>query len=322
MIDQTDISAPAAGEGPFPSFYPPSVRARNPGGARTYSGISYAIALGYRNLHLDLHVPVAASPESPAPVVVWMHGGAWMLGSRDILPPHWEPGSVAQSLIDAGIAVASIDYRHARESPFPTQLHDAKAAIRYLRKFAPQLSLDPDAVGVWGESAGGHLAALCAVTNGSDFEGEIGVRGGDSSVAAAVCFFPVIDFARLPSEGFELSEEVRAQIMSDFGPAPGTPEEELLRGAPYSAQDGRRLASPLTHVSPAAPPFLIVHGADDRLVPPDQSELLASALTAVGVPADLVIVPGASHGFDGVDPMPLIGRAVAFLADRLGSVEL
>ena len=317
MIDPTDLSAPRVEGGFLPPFYPPTVRARHPDRARSFVGVTYAIALGYRNLQLDLHVPLSASTEAPVPVVVWIHGGAWMFGSRELLPPDWELGSVAQLLIDAGIAVASIDYRHAREAPFPAQLHDVKAAIRYLRAFAPELGLDPERVGVWGESAGGHLAALCALVTDPDLEGRLGVKHGDSSVSVAVCFYPVTDFDHMPAGGYEMPEAFREAMMNDFGEIPPPPEDEILGGSAYAADEGRRVISALTHVSAAAPPFLFIHGAEDRGVPPLQSELLSAALADAGVATELVIVPDASHVFDGVDPMPQLERAVDFLAQHL-----
>lgn len=317
LVHPTDLSAPTVEGGFLAPFYPPTVRARHPDRALSFVGVTYAIALGYRNLQLDLHVPLSASVESPVPVVVWIHGGAWMFGSRELLPPDWELGSVAQLLIDAGIAVASIDYRHAREAPFPAQLHDVKAAIRYLRAFAPELGLDPERVGVWGESAGGHLAALSALVTDPDLEGRLGVKEGHSRVSVAVCFYPVTDFDHMPSGGYEMPEAMRDAVMNDFGEVPTTPEDEILGGSANASEEGRRAISALTYVTAAAPPFLFIHGAEDRGVPPLQSELLSAALADAGVATELVIVPDAAHVFDGVDPMPQLERAVDFLAKNL-----
>ncbi|WP_022879158.1 alpha/beta hydrolase [Microbacterium sp. B19] len=316
-LSPTELTAPSMRDGFVPPYYPPSVRAARPRGARTYAGITYAAPVGYRNLQLDLHVPDDASAESPAPVVVWIHGGAWMFGGRELLPPNWPLGSVDQLLIDAGIAVATIDYRHAREAAFPAQLHDAKAAIRYLRAFADELGLDAGRVGVWGESAGGHLAALCALVGGDPrLEGSIGVADGDSSVAAAVCFYPVTDVDTMPAED-HLPEAVTAAMLAQFGEVLPPPTDELLDGSPYTRDEGRRIVSPVQHARADAPPFLFVHGELDRGVPPSQSRELADALTAAGSSAEVVIVPGAEHVFDGVDPMPQLERAVRFLADTL-----
>ena len=281
LIEPQDLEAPRVDGGFLPPFYPPTVRARLPERARSYPGITYAVALGFRHLQMDLHVPVSASEEAPVPVVIWIHGGAWMFGGREVLPPEWPLGSVAKLLIDAGIAVATIDYRHAREAPFPAQLHDAKAAIRYVRAFANRLGIDPERVGVWGESAGGHLAALCAVVTDPALEGVIGVKGRDSSVSAAVCFYPVTDVDQLPQDERPLSDELREIMIRDFGEIPPAPADALLAGSAFTADEGRRIVSPISHVHSGAPPFLFIHGEEDRGVPALQSHLLSSApLTA------------------------------------------
>ena len=120
-----------------------------PTGAHRHEGLTYAAIPGYRPLLMDLHVPEGLLE---APCVVWIHGGAWLLGDRRYAP--WADGVLLQKLVDAGFAVATIDARHSREAPFPAQLHDAKAAIRYLREFAAVLQLDPRRIALWGESAG------------------------------------------------------------------------------------------------------------------------------------------------------------------------
>lgn len=316
LTEPTELEAPRVDGGFLPPFYPPTVRAQHPQRARSFLGVNYAIALGYRNLQMDVHIPLAGAENSPVPLVVWIHGGAWVFGGRDLLPPEWPLGSVAQMLVDAGIAVATIDYRHAREAPFPAQLHDAKAAIRYLRAFAGQLGIDPGRIGVWGESAGGHLAALCALATDPALEGAVGVKGDDSSVSAAVCFYPITDLDQMPlNEG--LPEKLREIALRDFGEVPPAPVDVLLEGSVYSNEQGRRSASPITHVSAQAPPFLFIHGEEDLAVPALQSEVLSAALRAEGVSSDIVIVPGAGHVFDNADPLPQLVRAVAFFSEHL-----
>nr|WP_274636085.1 alpha/beta hydrolase [Microbacterium bovistercoris] len=280
-------------------------------------GVTYAIESGYRELRMDVHVPQDATPDDPAPVVLWIHGGAWLFGARDRLPAGWPPGSVAQLLVDAGIAVASIDYRHLGELSFPAQLHDAKAALRYLRHFATSLALDSERIAVWGESAGGHLAALCALTTEPEFEGIVGVRTGATTVSAAVCFFPVTDLHTMPTGSEGMPEAVRRDLLALHGELPPSPIHILLDGSPLPVDETRRIASPTSHVRADAPPFLLAHGDRDTVVPVQQSELLASALTGVGASVELVVVPGAGHGFDGVDAAPQLARAVRFLSEHL-----
>nr|WP_300148219.1 alpha/beta hydrolase fold domain-containing protein [Propionicimonas sp.] len=140
----TDYADATAAE--MAPFFPPADAGRAMAGARTHAGLTYASIDGYRHLKLDLHVPMDV--EKSVAVVVWIHGGAFSMGARDILPAGWPVDGVAKALIGAGIAAATIDYRHSREAGFPAQLHDVKAAIRYLRGFADELRLDANRVGV------------------------------------------------------------------------------------------------------------------------------------------------------------------------------
>jgi acetyl esterase/lipase len=288
---------------------PPPVPSRREDGVRHYAGAVYAAVPGYRALELDLWVPDA---ERPAPLTVWVHGGAWMSGNRRSLPPGLRPDQLFDELLAAGLAVATIEYRHAREASFPAQLHDAKAAVRWLRHHADRLGLDPARVGIGGESAGGHLAALVGLTaDRPDLEGEVGVAGPSSAVDVVLDWYGVACAETMPE--FDLPPDVAARL----SPADRVPPlEVLLDGADDAA---RGAVSPVAHVRPGAPPFLLLHGTADPVVPYAQSELLAEALTAVGVDVQLVPVPDAGHGFDGCgDVDAVVHRSVGFLADALG----
>ena len=297
--------------GPMPSHHPPRIKANVPMGAVSHMGVSYALVEGFRNLRLDLHVPTSA--EGPVPVVVWIHGGAWLFGMRDQAPGEWPENLVLQSAIDAGLAIATIDYRHAREASFPAQLHDAKAAIRYLRSYGAELGIDVERVAVWGESAGGHLAALTALVRDPELEGNEGVTGPSSEVVAAVCYYPVTDAESLPPILESIPAEILEIIIASTGAPPVAPVDILIERSPYSPEEARRLLSPVTHVRSDAPPFLIVHGDEDRAVPIDQGRRLAAALSAVGATAEFVTVPGAGHVFVGADPRPIIEETIVFL---------
>ena len=132
-----------------------------------FSDLEYA-RVGEKSLLLDLYLPPEG--ESPWPVIVWIHGGAWRTGNRADPP--------ALFLVERGYAVASISYRLSREAIFPAQIHDCKAAIRWLRARAGEYDLDPARIGVWGASAGGHLAALLGTSGGVErLEGTVGVQG-------------------------------------------------------------------------------------------------------------------------------------------------
>jgi len=213
----------------------------------------------------------------PAPAVLFFHGGAWRFGSKDDLPP------LAARLLEKGIALASADYRPSTEASFPAQLEDARCALRYLRQHAAEHGVDPARIGAWGESSGGHLAALLATT----------AREPGERVRAVADSFGPTDLARLR------------------GPLAGA--VKLLLGDPAHAAD----ASPLFHVRAGLPPFLLVHGERDQVVPPDQSRSMLRALQRAGGEATLMLMPGLPHGsYDrsGEDAI------VQFFVGHLGSV--
>ena len=153
--------------------------------------------MGYRPLRMDLVLPATAS--SPVPVVVWIHGGAWLFGSR-LHGAVTEPA--CRALMDRGIAVALVEYRFSGEARFPACLHDIKAAVRWLRQYGASVGVNGEGIGVWGESAGGHLAAFIAM-NGTDerLNGTVGVTGCSSNVAAAVAWYPSTDFLAMGPDG-------------------------------------------------------------------------------------------------------------------------
>jgi acetyl esterase/lipase len=289
-------------------FLPPTEPTRAGDGALHYSGITYAVAFGFRPLQLDLWVP--PRPE-PAPLVVWIHGGGFMFGDRRHLPETLRPNQVFTALLDAGLAVATIDYRHALEAPFPAQLHDAKAAVRYLRAHADELGICTERIGVMGESAGGHIAALVGLTaHRPDLEGTNGVVGPSSAVDVVVDWYGPADLTTMPRK--RLPPQIAARLPPEVV-AP--PEEHLTRGLEGAAYAD---ASPITHVTPDAPPFLLVHGTADWLVPFAQSEQLEAALTAAGVPVRLVPIEGAQHIFDGHDDVDAVVQlSVDHLAEAL-----
>jgi len=293
--------------GPERFLPPPEPRVQADGSTR-YEGITYAVAPGYRPLQLDVWLP--ASP-TPPPLVVWIHGGGWMFGDRRYLPETLRPNQLFEELVAAGLAVATIDYRHALEAQFPAQLHDAKAAIRYLRAHAAVLGVNTERIGVWGESAGGHIAALVGLTGRRpDLEGAIGVLRQSSAVDVVVDWYGPADLALQPRE------RRSAEIVAKLPPEMLTPPEDLMAGG----QDERSLsaASPITYVTSGAPPFLLVHGTADTVVPYAQSEVLAQALTQNGVPVRLVPIDGADHifnGHDGVDSV--VQLSVEYLAEAL-----
>ena len=221
-------------------------------------------------------------------------------------------------LNEAGIACATVDYRHALEAPFPAQLHDLKAAVRYLREHADMLGIDAGRIGAWGESAGGHLAALLGLTGArKDLEGGLGVQGHSSAVSAVIDFYGVSSLPDMPAMNIPpgmmtgpLSAAVPDGMTLEPGPmlVGGTADAALLAAA-----------SPLGYVTADAPPFLLVHGDSDGLVPLSQSELLAAALVDANVRNELITIRGGDHCFFGAEGQldRILGSAVAYFAHEL-----
>jgi acetyl esterase/lipase len=211
----------------------------------------------------------------------------------------------AISLVQHGYAVAAAQYRLSGEAVFPAQLHDLKGAVRWLRANATRFGLDPRRIAGWGASAGGHLVSLVALTGSrADLEGDVGGNLDQSSaLQAAVVYFPVTDFFAMAGSA---------------SPLPGPNPVTGLLGYPIEQHpDAARQAMPLTHVNPAAPPFLIVHGDVDPLVPHAQSEALHTALTQAGVASTLIILPGALHEDPAFWSDDTLGKIRAFLDSTL-----
>jgi acetyl esterase/lipase len=245
-------------------------------------------------LLLDLYRPETS--RGPVPLIIWIHGGGWKNGSKENCLP------LRIGFTQRGYAVASINYRLTGEAPFPAQIEDCKAAVRWLRAHAAEYGLDPDLFGVWGSSAGGHLAALLG-TSGDVSAFDTGENLNVSSRVQAVCdYYGPSDFnsfGKVP--GFE--RHARAD----------SPESALLGGKPGAAE----AASPVTHVTPDDPPFLIVHGDQDRTVPLDQSRRMDAALRAAGVETELIVLPGSGHGGPAFSAPEMMDKVAAFFDRHL-----
>jgi acetyl esterase/lipase len=255
-------------------------------------GIEYAEVTGYRPLELDLYLPEGAP--GPVPAVVHVHGGGWRRGSRRhslaALGDDFYPGLAA-----AGIAVAAIDYRLSGEARYPAAVDDVRAAVAWVRSALPGYGVSQGPLVLWGDSAGGHLALLVALT-GTGLKSTVLTNTG---VDGVVAWFPVTDLAGLRGPG-------------DDDPAS---REALFLGAPPArVPDLARAASPITHVHAGAPPVLVMHGDSDALVPADQSIRFAQALADAGGPVVLELVPGASHFWDGAADVPgIVARSIGFV---------
>jgi acetyl esterase/lipase len=251
-------------------------------------------------LHLDLYLPAGR----PAPLCLWLHGGGWARGSRT--------ARAAERLLPVaagGVAVAAVQYRLSGEATFPAQLDDVRTAVRWLRHHAADLGLDAGRVGVWGASAGGHLAALLALC-ADDRDRDL----GDSSVQAAVCWFPVTD---LTLRDTDVPEGPPPPFLT--GPPADPSREALLLGAESVREvlEAARAASPVTHVHPGAPPFLLVHGDRDGFVPSAHSRALHRALRAEGVDTSLLLLADANHEDPAFETPASLAAVTAFLRGTL-----
>jgi len=242
-----------------------------PKGFHAIRDVPYAVHVR-RSQMLDVYVPDATT--LPRPVMVWIHGGGWYSGDKSAPP--------GMGILLRGYVVASINYRLSSEALFPAQIFDCKAAIRFLRAHAREFDIDPSRIGVWGDSAGGQLAALMGTTNGrAEYEGLEGTPGVSSAVEAVCDWFGPSDFL----------------LASDVRPA-SQGAMTLLFGGKVSAHAAMAMfASPAEQVGRAPlVPFLIMHGQLDALVPAHQSQILYQKLEQAGAPARLVILPKSGHG--------------------------
>jgi acetyl esterase/lipase len=228
------------------------------------------------DLKLDYFYPT--NQDRPNSVVMYVHGGAWRAGSKSMLSIIPGPAE----LLERGYAVVAINYRLGPDHKFPAMLEDSKCAVRFLRAHAKEFNLDPERIGVIGDSSGGHLVSLLGLTDSSaGFEGQGGWSNQSSGVQAVVDLYGPSDFA---TAGADNSKIARAVLKSGFG-------------VEDPADPALKRASPVTYVSAKAPPFLIIHGDHDDLVPLTQSEELHEKLKAAGADSTLIVVTNFSHGF-------------------------
>jgi len=248
-------------------------------GTTVHRDLAY-VANGHARQKLDLYLP---SEGQHLPLIIWVHGGAFRMGSKEGL--EFDP--VPLEYLAQGYAVASINYRLSQHALFPAQIEDCKAAVRWLRAHAQQFDLDPKRFAAWGPSAGGHLATMLG-TAGHVAAFEVGAYLDVSSEVQAVAdYFGPTDFLQMDAQ--RLPDGMVHNL-------PDSPESQLVGGAIQDHPERVAQANPITYVTAAAPPFLIIHGDSDPLVPYQQSLLLDAALRQAGVPVTFYTVTGAGHG--------------------------
>lgn len=263
---------------------------------RKVSDIVYAEAGGHKLL-LDLYQP---GNTTRPPLVVYVHGGGWRSGSKSSMP--------LTALVRSGFAIASVDYRLSPVARFPAQVHDIKAAIRFLRAKEADYGYDAARIAISGSSAGAHLAQLAGVTNGNlELEGEIGGHRAESSgVQAIVAYFGASNFLTILKQSTPYGLGVRVPAL-----------QLLLGGQPEDNPELAKLASPAFHVDRSDPPLLMLHGDQDPQMPINQSHELEGKYRELGLPVELEVVHGAGHGGPQFYESARTGRVIEFLNGSL-----
>lgn len=255
--------------------------------------VEYA-KVGDISLKVDVLTPKTKS-DKPRPVIVFIHGGGWQSGNKR--------GGVfgLRPLVATGDYVGvSVQYRLTDVASWPAQIHDCKAAIRWVRANAAKYGIDPERIGVWGGSAGGHLVSLLGTSGGvAEIEGDLGTKEGSSRVQCVVDFCGPSDFLAFDAENPKLKTANSAI-------------SKLLGGPLREKQEVAKQASPITYVTKDDPPFLVVHGTADAIVPVDQADRFHKALTAAGVDSKYVRIVGGSHSIGG----PEVAKRVRAFFDK------
>lgn len=252
-----------------------------------------------RDLKMDIIYPEDKTKKYPC--VVWICGGAWIRLDRSAHLAY------LTELARNGFVVASVEYRTTNEGPFPIQLTDVKAGIRYLKALSDRYNIDPDRFGVMGESAGGYLAAMAALAEDKVFD--VGAFTEYSSKVEAACpWYPPSDVTSFPHPSVE---EAAASM-----------ESLLLGKNVVQYQEEALQICPVSFVTKDAPPFLIIHGDNDHTVPFSQGEILHDKLEEAGADVKLLVLEGADHADMPFFQEELWQRIIAFFKDKLGEARV
>ena len=228
------------------------------------------------SMELDLYTPEQGA--GPHPLIIWIHGGAWKFCDKTEI----EPGVLAQ--VKRGYAIASVSYSLSKDAKWPTQIFQVKAAIRHLRANAEKYNIDPTRIIAWGASSGGHMANMLGVTGKKgELEGDLGYSDQSSAVNAVISWYGASNFLEMNNSG-----------MVDHNKE-DSPESLLIGGAIQLFPEKVALANPINFVNCDAPPYLLMHGKNDQLVPANQSEIMHTALNKVGATSELVYFGSYTH---------------------------
>lgn len=309
-MDKIDLSAWAP-----PTFAPPPAPV-DKGSHLEYLDCFYSINTGHRPISLDAYVPKGV--ENP-PFVMYVHGGAYNMGTRkEILEPMVAPDFV-KKVLDNKIAFISIDYRLGYEVNFPRAIYDAKAAVRYVKKFGSVFGVNTDRMMISGGSAGGHLSGMVVATQGiAEWEDSSGVQGPSIPITAWLSWYGAMNLSTI------VRPAVTPEIEAAFGgKVPDyikyTPEYFNLGADAYKDVQKQLHASPVTHFSSSMVPTLFIHGDADRVVPYSQSVEADTKLRSLGVPSEIFTVKGADHVWMGASKeqlVELVDRSVAFIVQQ------
>ncbi len=251
----------------------------------TFASVPCWYGASRRDLKMDLIVPKNRTNHPACPAIVWICGGAYRVVNRSV----WLPEMMR--FARAGYVVASIEYRTSNEAIFPAQLIDVKAAVRFLRAHAKAFCVDPGRIYAMGESAGGTMASLLGVTDDQKEFDQGDHLDQSSAVQGVVDYYGVVDLSDASAERDRMSAAV-----NQSNDVPYFAFEEFL-GVGYGKAEAEK-ASAIRYISDKTPPFMILHGTKDTVVPMAQSEKLYAALQEKDVPCEFVVVENAAHGDD------------------------
>jgi len=279
----------------------PERRVSFPDGVIGLADVVYSATSAYRPLTMDLYLPPKASAMALYPVIIYVHGGGWTSGhNRECGAIDHFPVFLA-SLAKHGYVVASLNYRLDGEARFPAQIDDVRTAIRWLRANAGRYHIDKMRFGVWGSSAGGHLAGLAATSCGIDFDGPSGAEPANAResacVQAAVGWYGVYDFSTFNAQR-------AANVGEGSAPDSSVPGGSMLgcKETASACADVMRWASPVTYAARNNAPMLLIAGLQDSVVPNQQSVEFNQRLEAAGASSELILIPGVSHSLIGKTP--------------------
>lgn len=267
-----------------------------PKGTILHSNISYNNDTLQKHL-LDIYLPPNA--KGNIPFVVFIHGGGWLVNDK-YADMSYMKNTVAE-IINSGFGLASIDYRFASQATFPAQIQDCNRAISFLYDNAAKYGLNKNAIAIMGFSAGGHLAALQGLSKNNNIDTFFMPESSRNFPVKAV-----VDF-------YGPSELISLKNSED----PNAPEAILIGAPPMTRPDLAKIASPVTYIDKNDPPFLIIHGENDDMVPNRQSKLLSAWLSVTGVENELIIVPNAPHYGDIFDTEAVKTKVIGFLKTHL-----